>query len=201
MWYSLAARHLLLRVGELLVDRGVFPRGDDIFFLTLEELEVLDRAPTGGWAEVIKARRAEREQWKTVPAPDVIRGWEDPNERVPDPSPDSNGILRGLPISSGIATGQVRFVRAPSDWNRVRSGDIIVAPVIDPGMAPLFGIAAGLIVEMGGTLSHGAIIAREFGLPAIANVASVMLLLSENERVTMDAAQGVVKRHKAALGP
>jgi pyruvate,water dikinase len=67
-------------------------------------------------------------------------------------------------------------------------------------MAPLFGIAGGLIVEMGGTLSHGAIIAREYGLPAIANVSRAMSLLSEDEHVTMDAAQGIVKRHKASSG-
>jgi pyruvate,water dikinase len=88
-------------------------------------------------------------------------------------------------------------VRATEDWSRVRRGDIIVAPVIDPGMAPLFGIAGGLIVEMGGTLSHGAIIAREYGLPAIANVSRAMSLLSENERVTMDASNGAVTRYKA----
>jgi pyruvate,water dikinase len=88
-------------------------------------------------------------------------------------------------------------VRVAGDWSRVRRGDIIVAPVIDPGMAPLFGIAGGLIVEMGGTLSHGAIIAREYGLPAIANVSRAMSLLSEDERVTMDASNGVVKRQKA----
>jgi rifampicin phosphotransferase len=90
-------------------------------------------------------------------------------------------------------------MRATTDWSRVRRGDIIVAPVIDPGMAPLFGIAGGLIVEMGGTLSHGAIIAREYGLPTIANVARAMSRLSEGEQVTIDAAEGVVRR--AASGP
>ena len=61
-------------------------------------------------------------------------------------------------------------------------------------MAPLFGIAGGLIAEMGGTLSHGAIIAREYGLPTIANVSHAMSLLSEDERITMDASNGVVRR-------
>jgi rifampicin phosphotransferase len=65
----------------------------------------------------------------------------------------------------------------------------------------LFGIAGGLIVEMGGTLSHGAIIAREYGLPAITNVSRAMSLLSENERVTIDAAKGVVRRDNAGSGP
>jgi pyruvate,water dikinase len=99
-----------------------------------------------------------------------------------------------------MVSGPVRFVRTTADWKRVRKGDVIVAEVIDPGMAPLFVIAGGLIVEMGGSLSHGAIIAREYGLPAITNVIHAMSLLSEDERVTMDAALGVVRRHKDAPG-
>jgi pyruvate,water dikinase len=65
-------------------------------------------------------------------------------------------------------------------------------------MAPLFGLAGGLIVEMGGSLSHGAIIAREYGLPAITNVSRAMSLLSEDEHVTLDAGEGVVRRDQAA---
>jgi pyruvate,water dikinase len=201
MWYSLAARRLLLHAGELLADRGIFGRPDDVFFLRLDELEALNHASPDAWAKRIEERRAEREHWRTVPAPDVIRSWEDPDERLLEPSMDQDLVLRGLPISSGIVTGTVRFVRTTADWSRIQSGDIIVAPVIDPGMAPLFGIAGGLVVEMGGTLSHGAIIAREYGLPAVANVCRGMSLLSENDQVTIDAGNGVVRRIKAASGP
>lgn len=196
MWYSQAVRHLLLRVGELLVDQGLFSHPDDIFFLTLNEVEHLDRPPADTWASLIRTRRRDRERWSTVQVPDVIRNAEAQPPPC-EPTEDSDGVLRGLPVSSGIVSGPVRFVRVAGDWSRVRRGDIIVAPVIDPGMAPLFGIAGGLIVEMGGTLSHGAIIAREYGLPAIANVSRAMSLLSEDERVTMDASNGVVKRQKA----
>ena len=94
----------------------------------------------------------------------------------------------------------MRFVRSTADWSKVQTGDIIVAPVIDPGMAPLFGIAGGLIVEMGGTLSHGAIIAREYGLPAVVNVHRAMSILIEGERLTLNAAQGEVMRLAAASG-
>jgi rifampicin phosphotransferase len=79
---------------------------------------------------------------------------------------------------------------------KVKRGDILVAPVIDPGMAPLMGLAAGLVVEMGGTLSHGAIIAREYGLPAIANVHGVTHLMKDGERVAVDATAGEIKRLK-----
>jgi pyruvate,water dikinase len=80
-----------------------------------------------------------------------------------------------------------------ADWSNVTAGDIIVAPVIDPGMAPLFGIAGGLIVEMGGMLSHGAIIAREYGLPTVANVVGAMTRLHEGQRVKVDAGSGTIR--------
>jgi pyruvate,water dikinase len=78
------------------------------------------------------------------------------------------------------------------DWSRVRRGDILVASVIDPGLAPLFGVAAGLVAEMGGTLSHGAIIAREYGLPAIANVPGLTARLQEGDRISLDAERGEI---------
>ena len=193
MWYSQAARHLLLRVGELMVEQRLFSHPADIFFLTLDEVENLDRPVSDTWASLIRTRRLKREHWSTVEAPDVIRGEHSQHVSY-EPPAGSDGVLRGLAVSSGIASGPVRFVRSTSDWSQVRRGDILVAPVIDPGMAPLFGIAGGLIAEMGGTLSHGAIIAREYGLPTIANVSRAMSLLSEDECITMDASNGVVRR-------
>ena len=86
----------------------------------------------------------------------------------------------------------MRLLHSPTDWSNVTPGDILVAPVIDPGMAPLFGIAAGLIVEMGGTLSHGAIIAREYGLPTVANVEGAMTRLLEGQFVKLDAGAGTI---------
>ncbi len=201
MWYSLAARRLLLHLGELLIDRGIFTHNEDIFFLSLQEREALEKVSTETWSALIQARRAEREYWKTLEVPDVICGWDDPQTGSHESLPGADGLLRGIPVSSGLVTGPVRFVRGTTDWSRVRRGDIIVAPVIDPGMAPLFGIAGGLIVELGGTLSHGAIIAREYGLPTVANVVQAMARLSEGEHVNLDAAQGVVRRRASTSGP
>jgi pyruvate,water dikinase len=78
------------------------------------------------------------------------------------------------------------------DWSKVCRGDILVVPVIDPGMAPLFGLASGLIAEMGGTLSHGAIIAREYGLPAVANVPGITGRLKEGDQVILDGERGEI---------
>jgi rifampicin phosphotransferase len=191
MWFSLAARNLLLRVGELLVEQGVFSVSDDIFLFTLEEREALASKPTNSLAALISARRAERERWLTMQVPDTLRRG-DSQGTINSAVVDLNEPLRGIPISTGRVAGRVTFVRSTADWSRVERGDIIVAPVIDPGMAPLFGIAGGLIAEMGGTLSHGAIIAREYGLPTIANMHHAMSRLSEGESVILDAAEGCV---------
>ena len=94
--------------------------------------------------------------------------------------------------SAGGRSSTVGFVRSLEDWSRVCHGDILVVPVIDPGMAPLFGLAAGLVAEMGGTLSHGAIIVREYGLPAVANVPGITTRLKEGDRISLDAERGEI---------
>lgn len=192
MYYSTAARNLLLRLGDRLVEDGLFTIREDIFFLTLEERQEVTAKGSGDWAEIVRARRADRDRWLTLHVPDTIRVWEEASHAEAPPSEPSDGVLRGIPISPGLVSGPVRHVRSTADWSKVAAGDIIVAPVIDPGMAPLFGIAAGLVVEMGGTLSHGAIIAREYGLPAVANVSGVTTRLKERDRVTLDAERGEI---------
>jgi pyruvate,water dikinase len=191
MYYSAAARNLLLRLGELLVARDVIDVRDDIFFLTIAERAELGAGDERDWRALIHARRAERERNAATEVPDTVRVWEPANRvNIPPGRHDGKGPLFGMPISAGSVAGPVRLVRAVTDWSKVTPGDIIVAPVIDPGMAPLFAIAGGLIVEMGGTLSHGAIIAREYGLPTVANVEGAMTRLPEGQRVLLDAGTG-----------
>ena len=195
MYYSTAARNLLLRLGERLVEDGLFIIREDIFFLTLEERQEVTAKGSRDWATIVRARRGDRDHWLTLRVPDTIRVCEEVSHAEAPPSElsePSDGVLRGIPISPGLVIGPVRHVRSTADWSKVVAGDIIVAPVIDPGMAPLFGIAAGLVVEMGGTLSHGAIIAREYGLPAVANVSGVTTRLKERDRVTLDAERGEI---------
>ncbi|HKE62751.1 MAG TPA: PEP-utilizing enzyme, partial [Nitrospira sp.] len=195
MYYSTAARNLLLRAGELLVERGLFTVREDIFYLTLSEQEQLASGVPRDWILVVQTRRKAREYWLALHVPDTIRNWDDAVRTAHDQNlPTSDQTLRGLPISTGVVSGPVRFVRTAKDWSKVQAGDIIVAPVIDPGMAPLFGIAGGLIVEMGGALSHGAIIAREYGLPAVVNVHRAMSIMVEGERLTLNAVQGEITR-------
>lgn len=193
MYYSAAVRNLLLRLGNLLVVRGVCDTPEDVFFLTIEDRAKLLSGNERNWRELIQERRRERERHAELEVPDTIRDWGVVSRSsVSSAPPDATGPLSGIPISVGSAAGPVRIIRSLTDWGKVAPGDIIVAPVIDPGMAPLFGIAGGLIVEMGGTLSHGAIIAREYGLPAMANVQGAMSRLCEGQFVRMDAGAGTI---------
>jgi pyruvate,water dikinase len=194
MYYSMAIRTLLMRLGELLVERGLLQQVDDIFFLTIDERGDLLAGHTRDWKAVIKARRSERERNATVEVPDSIRDWTTASEQTVTPDQSAgNYLLSGTPISVGTVVGSTRVIRSVADWGQVIPGEILVVPVIDPGLTPLFGLAGGLIAEMGGTLSHGAIIAREYGLPTVANVDGAMARLSNGLRVMVDAGSGTVR--------
>ena len=194
MYYSAAIRALLIRLGECLVEQGLLRQRDDIFFLTIADRTDLMNGNTQDWNAVIAARRAEREQRIAITVPDTVRDWTAVrHQTVTQDHAGEACALSGMPISIGTVTGSVRLIRSAADWSKVMPGEILVVPVIDPGLAPLFGLAGGLIAEMGGTLSHGAIIAREYGLPAIANVESAMVRLSDGVPVTLDAGSGTIR--------
>ena len=195
MYYSTAARHLLLRLGERMVDQGTMAHREDIFFLTLDERVALGQGSHRDWRQLVRDRREERARNEAVQVPDTIRDWDETVAQSDHSiSVGIDGDLRGIAISAGMASGPVRIVRSAADWKRVQAGDILVVPVIDPGMAPLFGVAAGLVAEMGGTLSHGAIIAREYGLPVLVNVPYATSLLCDNERVQIASSTGTIRR-------
>jgi pyruvate,water dikinase len=191
MYFIACARHVVTSVGGTLAASGILQSRDDIFFLTLDEIKAVASGTAGDWQGIVAARRAEWESHATQSVPDTVIGSD---EGVVSEGGRSDGSLRGLPISAGYAEGPVCLLLSPNDMKKVKRGDILVASVIDPGMAPLMGLAAGLVVEMGGTLSHGAIIAREYGLPAIANIHGVTHLLKDGERVAVDATAGEIKR-------
>ena len=194
MYYSAAIRALLIRLGECLVEQGLLRQIDDIFFLTIADRTDLMNGNTQDWNAVIAARRAEREQRIAIKVPDTVRDWTAVrHQTVTQDHAGEACALSGMPISIGTVTGSVRLIRSAADWSKVMPGEILVVPVIDPGLAPLFGLAGGLIAEMGGTLSHGAIIAREYGLPAIANVESAMVRFSDGVPVTLDAGSGTIR--------
>jgi pyruvate,water dikinase len=105
----------------------------------------------------------------------------------------STGLrLQGTGTSPGVVTGRVRVLRSLSDGHQLKAGEILVARATDPGWTPLFLKAGGVIMELGGMLSHGAVVAREYGLPAVVNIQGAMSRLEDGDVVTIDGRRGVV---------
>jgi pyruvate,water dikinase len=111
------------------------------------------------------------------------------------PTPDSNGdSLTGLCVSPGSVEAEVVVLRDPRDFALMKPGAILVTIATDPSWTTLFTVASGVIVEVGGMLSHASTIAREFGLPALANVKDATRILKTGDRVKLDASAGRVIR-------
>ncbi|GKS56883.1 phosphoenolpyruvate synthase [Nitrospira sp.] len=192
MYFLVAVRRLALTIGTLLARKVCLTRPEDIFFLTVSEVRTLTSEPERDWRPIVLQRQEERRLNTTVSAPDFLSPIS--TERPSAASVQEEKALQGIPVSPGVAKGPACIVRDAMDLARIRHGGILVLPVIDPGLAPYFGLAAGVIAEMGGTLSHGAIIAREYGIPAVANAARAMQVLEDGEIIEVDGSAGVVRR-------
>jgi rifampicin phosphotransferase len=101
------------------------------------------------------------------------------------------GVLYGTPASGGVVTEKARVILDPGGA-RLEPGEILVAPSTDPGWTPLFLTAGGLVMEMGGPMSHGAIVAREYGIPAVVGVPDATERINTGERITVDGAAGEI---------
>ena len=91
-----------------------------------------------------------------------------------------------------MVTGMARLIRGPEEFGKLQNGDILVAPLTNPVWTPLFAIASGVVTEVGGILSHGAIVAREYGIPAVMSVAGATRLVQEGQMMTVDGSKGIV---------
>ncbi len=119
--------------------------------------------------------------------PSFLRG----NEPLVE-EPEAGDVLRGQPVSSGIARGPARVLHSPSELARVNAGDILVTRSADPGWTIVFGRIAGLVMEAGGQLSHGAVVAREYGLPAVAGVREATTVLKDGQPIMLDGTSGLL---------
>jgi pyruvate,water dikinase len=161
---------------------------DDVRFLEIGELQ--DACAGRLDADTLRATAARRAREPVDPdPPDFLSG----DAALPVPNPDTPR-LQGLGISPGLVRGRVRILRHPGEADRVRPGEILVTRAVDPGWTPIFDRAGGLVLELGSQLSHGAVVAREMRLPAIANIAGATRLLHDGEEVTVDGRAGVLWR-------
>jgi phosphohistidine swiveling domain-containing protein len=184
-------RRLLLELGRRWRERGLIAQPEDVFFLTFDELEEVAESPRSMHEEV-RARRAEFEANKLRPCPDIIRGSQEIYAQGAGPAETSEGQLHGIAGSPGVVTSTARLIRGPEEFGKLQNGDILVAPLTNPVWTPLFAIASGVVTEVGGILSHGAIVAREYGIPAVMGVAGATKLVQEEQTMTVDGSKGIV---------
>jgi phosphohistidine swiveling domain-containing protein len=184
-------RRMLLELGDRWSEEGLIERPDDVFFLTWGQLCAAVESPDPIHL-VVQANRAQYETNKRRPWPIVIRGDEEIYADSTHPDETLDQGQKGVAGSPGLVTGTARVIRGPEEFDRLQNGEILVAPLTNPVWTPLFAIAGGIVTEVGGILSHGAIVAREYGIPAVMGVAGVTRLVSEGQILTVDGNNGTV---------
>jgi pyruvate,water dikinase len=200
------AWHLVL--ADRFVERGWIDERDDYFLLQLDEVKraALDPSHGGGLRAIVATRSAQLTAERDLRMPLLMRESELPallafRGGAVEPSSGhaagdgaEGSVLTGLCVSPGTVEGEVVVMRDPGEFAAMKRGAILVAPATDPSWTPLFTLASGVIVEVGGMLSHASTIAREYGLPALANVKNATRLLKTGDRIRLDASGGRVIR-------
>ena len=193
-------RRAVLRIGEALADLGVIADPDDVFFLTRAEvLAALDGAPLPATIDVAGRRSVRTEQIRLVPPrlvgrvnPMIQRVW-DSFPGLIGARPSDQALVSGVPASAGRATGLVRVIRGPDEFDQLQSGEILVAPLTAPAWTPLFTRAAAVVTDVGSAAAHASIIAREYGIPAVVGCGDATARLRTGMRVTVDGSTGNVE--------
>jgi pyruvate,water dikinase len=185
-------KETMKRAADLLVAQGKLPQPDDLWFLTWDELLAIWDDEITDWVPAIAARRADLARFQKLTPPMVITSdGETPvvQYRVDDAPP---GALLGNPVSPGVVEGIAHVVHDPQADTLI-PGEILVAAFTDPGWTPLFINAAGLIMEIGGAMNHGSVVAREYGIPAVVGVRGATKRLHAGQRLRLDGNRGIIE--------
>jgi pyruvate,water dikinase len=192
------ARAALLEVGQEFVAAGTINQPDDLVFLHLDELDDLARgggsrsAPAKDWKSLVAERRAVYER--------ELRRRQVPRVLVSDgrtfyeglgAATDTGDAISGSPVSAGVAEGIVHVVLDPRGVH-LSPGEILVCPGTDPAWTPLFMAAGGLVTEVGGMMTHGSVVAREYGIPAVVGVHQATIKLKNGQKIRVDGTRGTI---------
>jgi pyruvate,water dikinase len=183
-------RRTFLALGERWAERGLIAHPDDVFWMKAGEVTaVLDgRLELAGLAAQVPARRRHADRFRRWHPPDTLGAA----PRAVTAPAVTGRALAGTACSPGIAEGPVCVLRSLDQAPTVRPGSILVLEYSNPGWTPVYTVAAGLVTEEGGLLSHGSIVARERGLPAVIQVRDATRLLIDGQRVRIDGDRGSV---------
>lgn len=176
---------------------GIVTEPDDLFFLTRDEIRALALGQGGHLpiSELVEGRRHEYEMNLNVVLPEHTRGRPRPLSPGELETHEDVEVLSGIAVSPGRVTGRARVITDPRCDAEIKPGEILVAPVTDAAWTPLFVTAAATVVDVGGPLSHGSIVAREFGIPCVVNAGEATRLIHTGQVITVDGSRGKVYLH------
>lgn len=194
--YGMVSRYFvykqaLLKEAERLVQANVIREKEDIYYLSFEELREVVRTNKLDY-QIINKRKDDYKLYEKLTPPRVITSdgeivaGEYKRENIPA------GAIAGLPVSSGVIEGRARVILSMEDAN-LEEGDILVTAFTDPSWTPLFVSIKGLVTEVGGLMTHGAVIAREYGLPAVVGVENATILIKDGQRIRVHGTEGYVE--------
>ncbi len=185
-------RMICQEIGRRLTERTIVEEQGDVYHCSWPELaSILSAKWDGaGLKNLIDERKNKRILLEGLCPPQVLLD-EEP-KHIADVTNLTGEELVGMSISAGKASGKVRLISHPREANKLKAGDVLIAPSTDPAWTPLFLKSSALVMETGGHLSHGAIVAREYGLPAVANIPGVMRLLKDGQEITVDGDAGKI---------
>jgi pyruvate,water dikinase len=193
-----------LALGRKLVQAGAIDDPNDVFFFDIDELNEPARNPSPSYKETAAARKADLARWEQLAPPPFLGAppAEPPPEMQPmlakfwglgvEPSKQKN-VINGNAASRGSARGRARVIFDLGDADRLQEGDVLVCPTTAPPWTPLFALAAAVVTDTGGILSHSAICAREYGIPCVAGTQVGTSQIPDGAMVTVDGAGGIVR--------
>ena len=186
-------RQAILEEAKFLCKKGILPKDEYVFYLSLDELAaLLENRFSGDVGELIHRRRKAYQHYQKLTPPRVMTSEGEIFTGARSGVQAPEGSLVGTPVSAGVVEGYVKIVLRP-EGARLNKGDILVAPFTDPGWTPLFYSAKALVVEVGGLMTHGSVVAREYGIPAVVGVDNVTKQLKEGQYVRVDGTKGFVQ--------
>lgn len=185
-------RMIYQEIGRRLAERGIIKKQADIYHCALNEISsiIWEYWDGKGLAVLVAERKARRKEMEALSPPDLIID-EAPHFAQPA-IPNSDNALTGMGVAAGRASGVARLIVHPDEGEKLLAGDVLVAPSTDPAWTPLFLRASAIVMETGGFSSHGSIVAREYGIPAVVNIPGVMKIIDDSQLVTVDGDMGKV---------
>lgn len=186
-------RKALLGAGERWVAEGALQRPEDVFFLYYDELQALAAGAERNWAGLVAERRADYDrEMRRAKVPRLLLSDGRAYYEGLRAASDESGTITGSPVSPGVVEGRVRVVLDPAGAS-LAPGEILVCHGTDPAWTPLFMTAGGLVMEVGGMMTHGSVVAREYGIPAVVSVHQATERLSTGQRIRMDGSSGRIE--------